>query len=114
MSDNAIRDFFVANHITTRSKLGRLNVQTKLVKCADGFTMSVQASGAHNCSPKSYLSDGDYDQWEVGYTSRPETLLERCTEIQPKVYGWVPTDIVNLVIGKHGGIAIAVRSLRRA
>ena len=46
----------------------------KEVVCADGFSMSVQASETHYCSPR---EDGaeKYTAVEVGYPNPPEPLL---------------------------------------
>lgn len=77
------------------------------VKCADGFSMSVQASEGHYCSPR-VTGLGFYNSYEVGFPSEREGLLmpyaqdaECPTET---VYGWVPASIIATVIAKHGGV----------
>lgn len=77
------------------------------VICADGFSMSVQAHEGAYCSPRIDNAER-YATCEVGYPSRHEDLImqfaedpERPTET---VYGWVPTEIISLVIAKHGGM----------
>lgn len=77
------------------------------ITCKDGFKLSVQASDAHYCGPRN--NHGPYSSVEVGYPS------ERVEEFMPyaedkkfpanTVYGWVPIEIVEAVIEKHGGIA---------
>ena len=72
---------------------------TPIVKCTDGFEMSVQQSDIHYSS---------YDSVEVGFPSSKESLLMPFAQ-QPKtptktVYGWVPVEVIDKVILKHGGI----------
>lgn len=42
--------------------------------CADGFTLSIQASSMHYCRPSKDLQDGDYSKVELGNLS--ETVEE--------------------------------------
>lgn len=74
--------------------------------CADGFTMSVQASHFHYCEPRK--DRGPHTKFEVGFPSEVEPLLmdyaENPDDPTQTVYGWVPADIVDQVIAKHGGI----------
>ena len=79
----------------------------KRVVCSDGFAMSVQARATSYCSPR--RDDAEhYESVEIGYPNRLETLLLHYAEDpenpEGTVYGWVPTNIVSLVIAKHGGI----------
>ena len=72
---------------------------TPLVKCKDGFEMSVQESPNHYSG---------YGSVEVGFPSVKESLLMPYAE-QPKtptktVYGHVPVKVIYEVILKHGGI----------
>lgn len=77
------------------------------VECADGFKVSIQASRNHYCSPR---VDGDiiYDEVELGYpnTEEPELLeyAEDPDRLKSTVYGYVPVELVNKIIEKHGGI----------
>lgn len=79
----------------------------KAVKCADGFSMSVQAHEGGYCSPRVDNAER-YDSVEVGYPSVVEPLLEPWCEDpeQPTntVYGYVPSHVVTTVIAKHGGM----------
>ena len=82
------------------------------VVCADGFTISVQASEKHYCSPRANGAEVIYGRVEIGYPSEHEPefdeyveKLEHATiDWTGSVYGWVPSDIVALVIAKHGGM----------
>jgi hypothetical protein len=69
--------------------------------------MSVQASGTAYCTPRK-TGAVRYSEVEIGFPSSREDLLLEYAEDQGNptetVYGWVPTNIVSLVIAKHGGI----------
>ena len=75
--------------------------------CVDGFSMSVQASDIHYCEPReSFLKH--YDTVEIGFPSEEEPLLMDYAE-DPEtptntVYGYVPIELVDKVLEKHGGI----------
>ena len=82
------------------------------VVCADGFTMSVQASENHYCSPRADGTEVIYGRVEIGFPSEHEPEFDEYVEQfedatinwTGSVYGWVPADIVALVIAKHGGM----------
>jgi hypothetical protein len=81
---------------------------TSLVRCADGFHMSVQASCGHCCSPRDDF--GPWTKVEVGFPS------QECDDFLPyainavgydkNVFGWVPVEVVEKVISEHGGIVM--------
>ena len=79
------------------------------IVCADGFTMSVQASGGHYCSPRD--SEGPWSTVEVGYPSeRVEAFMPHIDGGQDDdptatVYGYVPIRLVAQAILDHGGFA---------
>lgn len=79
--------------------------------CADGFTLSIQASSMHYCRPSKDLQGGDYSKVELGNLSEtveeflPYAENEACPLFT--VYGYVPIEIVNAVLAKHGGIVNA-------
>ena len=81
--------------------------KNKIVRCADGFTMSVQANEGAYCTPR--LDEaGSYTEVEVGFPSHTESLLLHYAEDQDSptetVYGWVPATTVAMVCAKHGGV----------
>lgn len=84
------------------------------VKCADGFEMSVQASGTHYCSPRD--SDGPWSAVEIGFpTARVEGFMpyidgDETTEPTDTVYDYVPIEIVAQAIIDHGGFATPVEA----
>lgn len=75
--------------------------------CADGFGISIQASQYHYCSPR---KDGqiDYKEVELGYPSKEEVLIadyaEDPDDLTNTVYGYVPVEVVDKMLEKHGGI----------
>lgn len=86
----------------------RLNHVPKVI-CADGFTMSVQASSSHYCSPRD--NEGPYVSVEIGFPSeRVEEFMDYIdgnrddTDPTDTVYGWVPVHVVVEVIDQHGGL----------
>ncbi len=85
---------------------GPMQKQFDHIECVDGFTMSVQASRTHYCRPR---EDGAWwDQVEVGYPSAEEPLLMPYAESPETptmtVYGYVPVEVIDAVIEKHGGM----------
>ena len=80
--------------------------QYETVKCADGFSMSVQANRRAYCSPRNDL--GPYDCVEVGYPSSYDIYLRDYAEDPSRptqtVYGYVPADIITMCIEAHGGL----------
>jgi hypothetical protein len=74
--------------------------------CKDGFKMSVQGSEGHYCSPRE--TQDWYNEMEIGYPSAKEDDLlpfaEQDENPTETVYGYVPCEIIEKVIEKHGGI----------
>ena len=83
------------------------------MRCADGFTVSVQASKYHYCEPR---IDGDceYVSVELGYPNTEDPLIigyaEDLDDPTETVYGYVPIELVNELAEKHGGIVNEVES----
>lgn len=80
------------------------------VTCADGFTMSVQASRFHYCSPRD--SHGPWHAVEVGFPSAKVEAFMPFIDGQDEdptgtVYGYVPIEVVAQVVIDHGGFAKA-------
>ena len=78
----------------------------KRVECNDGFSMSVQASEVHYCDPRETHANY-YESVEIGFPSEKEELLLEYAEEPDKpthtVYGYVPVELVDEIIQKHGG-----------
>ena len=81
--------------------------RNKRVICADGFEMSVQAHQSAYCSPRIDNAE-KYTSVEIGFPSEEEPVLSDFAEEPDNptgtVYGYVPVQIVTLVLAKHGGI----------
>ncbi len=96
------------------------------VVCADGFRMSVQASGRHYCETDEWTRDEERQLWftnkdtvnsfthvEIGKISTPEPDLDPFIEergAEHEVYLDVPVEIVDAIIAKHGGIVAHLES----
>ena len=83
----------------------------KRLHCKDGFSMSVQAHYGAYCAPRVDHTDTDYYfEVEVGFPSEREELLMEYVEDYDNptdtVYGYVPVEVVQEVIEKHGGIKV--------
>ena len=80
----------------------------KRVVCADGFSMSVQASAYHYCSPR-ISNEPEYFSCEIGFPSeRVEALMKYAEDADrptDTVYGWVPVALIDQIIAEHGGFA---------
>lgn len=70
-----------------------------LVECADGTTLSVQASQWHYCTPRK--DEGPYTEVEVWCVSAPVTEFDYDSE-DPSAY--VPIEDVVRFIDNHGGM----------
>lgn len=77
------------------------------VRCADGFSISVQANEAAYCTPRSNL--GPYTDVECGYPSADPgpAMLEHADDRgdpMNTIYAYVPVEIVDALLESHGGI----------
>tara|TARA_R100000008_G_C3547343_1_gene148331 strand:- start:602 stop:883 length:282 start_codon:yes stop_codon:yes gene_type:complete len=79
----------------------------EMVTCADGFTVSIQASSTHYSEPRTDTAPA-YDSVELGFPNRPCAFIRDYAEDPENptetVYGWVPAHIVRKMIAGHGGI----------
>lgn len=74
--------------------------------CKDGFSISVQASRFHYCMPR-ITNAAYYENVELGYPSSADaTIIDYAEDSNytDTVYGYVPVEIVDRLIAKHGGI----------
>jgi len=80
----------------------------KRVFCNDGFNVSIQASNTCRCTPQENLEDGNYSEVELGFPSDTDDLIipyaEDPTDVLRTVYNYIPIEIVDELIKKHGGI----------
>lgn len=81
--------------------------------CNDGFSLSIQVGYSLYSEPKKVAKR--YSKVEIGYPSEHESLIEEWAEFTPfeedeepdytgTVYPYVPVNIVDKVLKKHGGI----------
>lgn len=92
------------------NSIGRINDSffiARPIHCNDGFCVSVQASSIHYCAPRE-TGAYPYKTVELGYPNMVIEELEpyaECT-VDPTgtVYPFVPIELVNDVMEKHGGI----------
>lgn len=87
------------------------DVRPRIV-CKDGFSMSVQAGRAiYNC-PRENVKSGDYTAVEIGFPSAKEELICEYAEDEnytATIYPYVPVEVVEKVIEKHGGMKSEVK-----
>lgn len=76
---------------------------TRHIVCADGYTLSVQASSFHYSTPRRNDADA-YTHVEVGVMNgaTPDELLEPTGD--DWVFGYVPVEVVEAIVWKHGGL----------
>tara|TARA_R110002074_G_scaffold87654_1_gene193557 strand:+ start:220 stop:507 length:288 start_codon:yes stop_codon:yes gene_type:complete len=79
----------------------------KRVVCADGFSISIQASSFNYCSPREDDAVA-YKSVELGFPNKPDPFILAYAEEQGNwtgsVYGYVPAHVVRKMIAGHGGI----------
>lgn len=100
---------FLKRNLKTHTAIDGDKIQDlrPIMRCADGFRVSVQASKYHYCEPR---IDGDckYVSVELGFPIAEDPLIIDYAEEPDKptetVYGYVPIEIVNKLVKKHGGI----------
>jgi len=81
--------------------------KNKTVVCADGFSVSIQASSTHYCMPRENDADR-YSEVELGFPSGEDSLIAPFAEDPSSptetVYAYVPSEIVYILLTKHGGV----------
>mgnify|MGYP001348805479 FL=1 len=82
------------------------------VVCKDGFKVSIQASEFHYSDPKDDVDSGEYYNVELGYPSEIMSYeisqYAECAEneedLLETIYAYVPIDLVEKELQRHGGI----------
>ena len=78
------------------------------IHCADGYHISVQGGTAfHYCLPRRHVNK--YECVECGFpTALDEELAEyaETPDTTDTVFGYVPIEVIEQVVAKHGGIVI--------
>jgi hypothetical protein len=83
---------------------GSYKALAPVVECADGTRLSVQASGGHNCIPKTEF--GPYTSVEVYFVTakqRPAGWKRYQNQWDRDRYDYVPVELVRAFILEHGG-----------
>lgn len=89
--------------------------------CADGTSLSVQASAFHYCIPRD--NEGPYIRMEVGFIedkngaplTPPDAWAEYADgEFPNAVYGYVPVALIDAFIVEHGGAATLTADFAKA
>ena len=84
-----------------------------VIKCADGFTMSVQARDGAYCTPREDYPPTPYTHVECGFPSSTPTTkeLRECAELFDEPYDYCGTvypyckiEVVQAELDAHGGI----------
>tara|TARA_R110000868_G_scaffold298_5_gene2482 strand:- start:1486 stop:1788 length:303 start_codon:yes stop_codon:yes gene_type:complete len=70
--------------------------------CADGFTISIQASSYHYCEPRN--NEGPYTHVEVGFPNRHENRLAPYGDDNNDIFPFVPAGVIDDIIRAHGGL----------
>jgi hypothetical protein len=75
--------------------------------CKDGFSISIQAGSGLYCHPRQDWMY-EYDMVELGYPSNPDDLIAEYAEdpddLTGTVYAYVPVEVVDQLLEKHGGL----------
>lgn len=91
-------------------RMKEIGIQEKRPRlyCNDGYSVSVQASEFHYCSPR-LNGLQDYESVELGFPSMEDELINEYADggddYTDTVYGYVPIEVVERLIEKHGGIS---------
>lgn len=101
---NSVEEFLAETYAIA---FGTVVLPRPHVFCKDGFEMSVQAGAGLYSTPRKNLENGEYTACEVGFPSEKEELLMPYAEDWKKptetVYPYVPVEVIERVIEKHGG-----------
>lgn len=84
-----------------------MNVVRPRVRCADGYTVSVQAGKCLYSEPKEDVDA--YTTVEMGFPSKVDEAIlpfgeDREHPEKSDVFGYVPVEIVDRLLDAHGGI----------
>lgn len=89
-----------------RMYFGEGDIKMPRVECADGWNVSIQAGALAYSIPRE--SGAEYKAFELGYPSEWEPLLkeyaENIEEFTTTIFPFTPTEVVEEVLRKHGGI----------
>ena len=86
------------------------------IVCKDGFSISVQGSEFNYSEPRK--PSKSFTKMELGYPSVEEKdineFAEEAEELTGTVYPYVPFEVVEAIIEKHGGIDVQKTFTKRS
>lgn len=72
--------------------------------CGDGSVLSIQASASHYSIPRQNNAE-EYTAVEVlGLSGENLNELKKYSDGKSGIYGWVPVELLEKIVEKHGGI----------
>lgn len=79
------------------------------IVCKDGYSVSVQCSSTAYSLPRETFKDtAKYTSFELGFPDQSDELLDEYAEdsvhLLHTVYPYVPREVVDALIEKHGGL----------
>ena len=95
---------------TFKLKYGIMPAVRPHAVCADGFTLSIQASEFHYCFPRETLEDCDYNAVEVMLFGTIDSftynrfLKHSCGKEDGNLFSFVDIHFLELFVKEHGGI----------
>ena len=98
---------YINDWLKTAPHLDSADFVREKLTCKDGFSFSAQASSTHYCYPR-VDNAAKYQSVEIGFPSEPDPILMKYAEddqfATDTIYPYVPIQVVNRLIRKHGGI----------
>ena len=94
---------------TYKIEYGHYQATRPRVYCNDGYSVSIQAGQGMYCTPRENLKEGDYKTVELGFPSEKDELINEyaeCENYTETVYGYVPIEVVEKLLEKHGGMKV--------
>lgn len=80
---------------------------TERAECKDGYSISIQANRYTYCTPRRDEA-WPYESVELGFPNMEDELISEYADgpgdLTKTIYAYVPIDLVNELIEKHGGI----------
>ena len=110
-----LNDYLLKHRDAEGSGLSAEYAVVPRITCEDGFSISVQANSGAYCLPRDHI--GTWSHVECGFPSDVPTeimdYIEDSSSPTSTVYGYVPIELVEALIARHGGIKEAVSGQER-
>lgn len=96
---------YVHQHFSEHKDGTRGSAVVPHIICADGASLSVQASSGHYCSPRADTGPwGSVEVWCITSANGRKISPSNFGDDHTGPYGWVPVSRVNAFIHRHGGL----------